>query len=131
MLFLKTQKVYVGGSYINEFDGVYVNNGNAYDLSSGIFTAPKPGVYEFSASVFSWAFHITGWNRVGVEKNNVNDLTFGAWARESDDNSGTLSFTWIMHLNQADTIRLKVFEEIRSFPGKTDFVFSGKFICSI
>ena len=126
--FCKSGKTYPSGSYINAFDGVYVNNGNAYDLSSGIFTAPKPGVYEFSASVYR-GYNPTDWARVGIEKNNANELTFGAYLQ--NDNAGTLSFTWIMQLNQADTIRLKALEEIYCNRDYANCVFSGKFIRSI
>ena len=109
---------------------MYVNNGNAYDLSSGIFTAPKPGTYEFSASVKA---SVEGWARVGIEKNNANELTFGAYADAHDQNyvSEILSFTWIMQLNQADTIRLKAVEEMHCDYNYSDCVFSGKFIRSI
>ena len=128
--FCKTARTYAGGSYIYGFDGVYVNNGNTYDLSSGIFTAPKPGVYEFSVSVYIDGS--SSWHRVGIEKNNANELSFGSYAREKNDNTGTVSFTWIMQLNQADTMRLKAIEEIRCHSaGYADCVFSGKFIRSI
>ena len=116
---------------MNGFQGVYVNNGNAYDLSSGIYTAPKSGVYEFSAAVERGSSPASGWARVGIEKNNANELIFGAYAREESDNSGTLSFTWIIQLNQADTIRLKARENIYCQINYAECVFSGKFICSI
>ena len=128
--FCKTDKTYEGGSYINEFDGFYVSNGNAYDLSSGVFTAPKTGVYEFSASLYKWAYPV-GWSRVGIEKNNENELTFGAYAHDVDDNSGVISYTWILQLNQADTIRLKAIEEVHCQAPTANCVFNGKFIRSI
>ena len=106
------------------------NNGNAYDLSSGIFTAPKSGVYEFSASVYKWGYPV-GWSRIAIEKSNAGELTFGAYAKDADDNSGVMSYTWIMQLNQADTIRLKAKEEIFCGSINTNCVFNGKFIRSI
>ncbi|XP_063434094.1 cerebellin-2-like [Mytilus trossulus] len=33
------------------FDKVWANIGNGYDASSGIFTAPKSGVYQFSCTI--------------------------------------------------------------------------------
>ena len=128
--FCKSDKGWTSGSYINGFDGVYVNNGNTYDLSSGIFTAPKPGVYEFSVSVDVYT-GIGGWHSIGIEKNNANELTFGSYARETNDNTGTLSFTWIMQLNQADTIRLKAREIIQCASESANCIFTGKFIRSI
>ena len=72
-----------------------------------------------------------GWARVGIEKNNANELTFGAFSRDYDDNTGTIGYTWIMQLNQADTIRLKAKEEIFCGSSTTNCVFNGKFIRSI
>ena len=74
--------------------------------------------------------YLADWYRVGIEKNNANELTFCSYAREQNDNTGTLSFTWIMQLNQADTMRLKAIEEIHCATS-AKCIFSGKFIRSI
>ena len=65
-----------------------------------------------------------GWASVCIQKNNVNELTFGAYARDSKDNAGTLSFTWIMQLNKA-------IEEILCGSSNANCVFNGKYIRSI
>ncbi|CAC5423613.1 unnamed protein product [Mytilus coruscus] len=36
-----------------KFDKVWTNNGDGYDPSSGVFTAPKAGLYHFAAVVMS------------------------------------------------------------------------------
>ena len=36
------------------FDHVFTNAGNGYDVTSGIFTAPKAGYYSISAAMLSW-----------------------------------------------------------------------------
>ncbi|CAG2204398.1 C1QL [Mytilus edulis] len=36
-----------------KFDKVWTNNGNGYDPSSGVFTAPLAGLYHFAAVVMS------------------------------------------------------------------------------
>ncbi|CAC5404592.1 C1QL [Mytilus coruscus] len=38
---------------IVKFDKLWTNNLNAYDLTTGVFTAPMPGLYHFSAVVMS------------------------------------------------------------------------------
>ena len=72
-----------------------------------------------------------GWASVNIQKNNVNELAFGAYARDSRDNAGTLSYTWIMQLNKADTIRLKAVEVILCGASTANCVFNGKYIRSI
>ena len=75
--------------------------------------------------------HPVGWARVGIEKNNANELTFGVFSRDYDDNLGSTGYTWIMQLNQADTIRLKAKEDIFCGSITANCVFNGKFIRSI
>lgn len=36
-----------------KFDKVWTNNGNGYDPSSGVFTAPMAGLYHFAAVVMT------------------------------------------------------------------------------
>ena len=81
--------------------------------------------------MYKWGAPV-GWSRVAIEKNNANELTFGAYAYSSTErNTGVISYTWIMQLNQADTIRLKALEEIHCQPTYAECVFNGKFIRSI
>ena len=40
------------GDYINNYDGFNTNYGNSFSLASGIFTSPRKGVFEFSASIY-------------------------------------------------------------------------------
>ena len=79
--------------------------------------------------MYKWGSPV-GWSRVAIEKSNAGELTFGAYAKDADDNIGVMSYTWIMQLNQADTIRLKALEEIRCAT-YVECVFNGKFIRSI
>lgn len=38
---------------IVKFDKLWMNNLNAYDVTTGVFTAPMPGLYHFAAVVMS------------------------------------------------------------------------------
>ena len=114
------------GEYLKDFNGFLTNDGNCFDLSSGIFTPSRPGVYEFSASIFHT---LIGFYSLIVEKSNGKVLEFHASAGNVDNNYDTLSFSWIIDINQGETIRLKV-SNIGAFVAYADsnWVFNGKFI---
>ena len=64
-----------------------------------------------------------------VEKSNGKVLEFHASAGNVDNNYDTLSFSWIIDINQGETIRLKVggngkFEAYAD----SNWMFNGKFI---
>ena len=40
------------GQYITGFAEFLINIGDSFTLSDGIFTAPRNGIYEFSASIY-------------------------------------------------------------------------------
>ena len=48
------------GTRIHSFDTQRLNIGNAMNLSSGVFTASKPGIYHFSASFIKTGGGIIG-----------------------------------------------------------------------
>ena len=119
----KTSGNYSHGKYIDGYDGLLTNYGNHFSLSTGIFTAPREGIFEFFTTTES---HSRGAaNYLNVEKNNVKELQF----LKSDDYESPLSLSWMMELKQGDTIRLK------SSGGygfhctpKANCLFNGKFI---
>ena len=119
---------YSSREYIKDFNGFLTYHGTCFDLASGIFTTPRPGVYEFSAAVT----HVNrGYNLLIVEKSNGEVLKFGTTDTSAVDGDGgdILSFSWIMELNQGETVRLRV-GEYGAFGSDTNFncIFNGKFI---
>merc|ERR1712150_37495 len=116
------------GEYIKDFNGFLTNYGNCFDLASGIFTSPRPGVYEFAASVT----HVNrGFHFLIIEKNNSEVFRLGDGDTSAVDGDGgdTLSFSWIMDLKQGETVRLRV-SEYGEFVSDTydPWIFNGKFI---
>ena len=84
---------------IVDFDNFYINNGNIFDLSTGIFTAPINGNYEFS---FTGFISQTGPGRVEVLKNEEK-------IHEFESNSETnIASTWIIPLQLGDTLQLRM-----------------------
>ena len=122
----KTSGTFATGSYLDDFDKFLTNQGNAFVLSDGIFTAQRTGTYEFSVS----AFHIiNGYSRISVEKNGISELKFSTWENTGGDYSDdTLTFSWIMELKQKDIIRLKVTDGRFYCGSPNGCIFNGKYI---
>ena len=115
------------GSYISSYTKFLTNHGNAFSLSTGIFTAPRSGVYEFYSSTLGAN---DGAHYITVQKNNVDELRFRMELTDKGghNNNNNLSFDWIMKLEQGDTVRLKVTDG--SFACRSSYacVFNGKYI---
>ena len=69
------------GQYITGFAEFLINIGDSFTLSDGIFTAPRNGIYEFSASAYHQE---TNDNRLTVVKNDEQILKFLDWYREME-----------------------------------------------
>ena len=123
----KTDGIFVTGQYLNKYDGFLTSYGDSFDLASGIFTSPRKGVFEFSAAIYH---NTQGANDLIVEKSNINVLGF-----HTTNNAGTadpLNFSWIMELQQGDTIRLKVTDgRFSAAYSYFNWTFNGKFIRNI
>ena len=68
-----TSHTYNSGDDINGYDAFLANYGNAFDLASGIFTTPQPGIYEFSFAMYHGE---KGSADIKVWKNDAEELTF-------------------------------------------------------
>jgi len=91
---------FTAGITINDFTGFATNVGNAsnFILSSGIFLAPRNGIYEFSASVS----HDHSGDDFAVMKNQEQVLQINLWW------ASTNGFNWIMELQKGDQLQLQV-----------------------
>ena len=103
------------------FDKLLLANiGGGYDIETGKFKAPIKGTYEFSLTVNS----DDGYGGVFVERNGTNE--WGFYSRSVAHSS--IGPTWIMHLNQYDTIRLRVQGVAVYTDSQNNRIFSGKLI---
>ena len=111
--------------YFEGFGGYLTNIGNNFELSNGTFTAPRKGIYEFSAAATGYD---NSYSRLTVQHNDADVVSFSTYG-----NYDTLSFNWIMDLQQGDTIRLRnTHGRFRCESGvngyKYDCIFNGKLI---
>ena len=122
---VKTSGSYATGAYIDGYDRFLTNYGNHFSLSTGIFTAPREGIFEFFTATENILDTISA---IIVEKNNAKELEF----LKRDDFESPLSFSWMMELKQGDTIRLKVNGGFGFHCTPTaNCLFNGKFIRGI
>jgi hypothetical protein len=85
------------------FDKVVTNVGNAYDLSSGQFTAPVPGVFVFAVTMMSDPNH---YNRYQIMKNG-NQLLGNLLSHGSATTYDTSSQTIVVILMAGDRVTVQ------------------------
>ena len=117
---------FIAGMTINDFTGFATNVGNAsnFILSSGIFLAPRNGIYEFSASL-SFDDDTFGYsNDLAVMKNQEQFLQINLWTSWVSTNG----FNWIMELQKGDQVQLQVISGHFRRDTYVNCLFSGKII---
>ncbi|XP_053199102.1 hyaluronan mediated motility receptor-like [Scomber japonicus] len=90
-----------GISKILIFNKVFTNIGNAYNSKTGLFTAPRKGVYHFSFMTFGYSTYTSG--AILVKNGNYQVST---WEFKGPDSSDTTSNTVILELNHKDTVNI-------------------------
>ncbi|XP_049923740.1 uncharacterized protein LOC126404512 [Epinephelus moara] len=90
-----------GTSRILIFNRVFTNIGNAYNGTTGIFTASLKGVYHFSFMTFGYNSHTSG---AILVKNGQYQVS--TWEFTGPDTSDTTSNTVILELNVRDTVNV-------------------------
>ena len=103
--------------YIN-FTNFWMDEEHAFNLSTGIFTAPLDGFYEFS---FVSYLKENIKSQITVEKNG--HVEFSSYRKKIIHND-TDGLNWIMNLKMGDRIRLK----IDNFYDGSFRIFNGKLI---
>nr|XP_046237221.1 protein CROWDED NUCLEI 2-like isoform X2 [Scatophagus argus] len=83
------------------FDKVFTNVGNAYNPKTGIFTAPRKGVYHFSFMTFGYNLYTSG--AILVKNGHYQVST---WEFTGPDSTDTTSNTVILELNAGETVNI-------------------------
>ena len=119
-----TKHVNLANNEVVKFDKVWTNIGNGYDSSSGVFTAPRGGVYQFSCSAMTAYDKIL---RLHLMKND--QRTVSLYPGQSGYNTGTLSM--VLELKKGDRVYIKQGgreKSLYSESGSNFCMFSGYFI---
>ena len=120
--YIKPQTTFTDGQYITGFKEFLINIGESFTLSDGIFTAPRNGIYEFSASIHHQR-HVGGDVVLALVRNSEQVVKF------QDTQYATLTFNWIMKLQRGDKIQLQVVEGVfLCANGNRNCIFNGKII---
>nr|XP_057923616.1 uncharacterized protein LOC131125773 isoform X2 [Doryrhamphus excisus] len=84
------------------FGKVHINMGNAYDIQTGVFTAPSEGVYFFTLSCFTYWGNI----HVGVHRKkmdgNTESMMVASASVDKDGDGATVSR--VIHLGKGDEV---------------------------
>ncbi|CAG2250415.1 C1QL [Mytilus edulis] len=83
------------------FDKAITNNGNCYNIVTGIFTAPIAGTYYFSSTIFTKRKSTV---EMSLRVNEKDEMMIYACATNLPNNSGTNSV--IVKLNKDDKVKI-------------------------
>jgi len=113
------------------FDKEYLNLGGGMNLASGVFTAPKAGIYTFSFIALSSATGsgYSGYGGVYIQRNGAN-VAMG-YSRIWGATSGTVSTTSIeatLKLNKGDSITIRLHEGKFYSNGNIHTQFTGSLV---
>lgn len=111
---------------IVKFEKVWTNIGNSYDSNTGVFIAPRHGIYQFSCSAMTGNGHTL---RLHLYKNELPIVSL--YPGTAGHNMGTLNM--VLELNQCDRVYIKhpntsVENSLYSESGSHFSMFSGYMI---
>jgi hypothetical protein len=89
------------------YDVMQLNDGIAMDVTTGLFTAPRPGTYVFGFSGVDLAGGVD--MVINIYKNDKLKLTkelIGSGGPVGPANHGTAAIPFVLHLEAGDTIRV-------------------------
>ena len=104
------------------FDSAAINTKGVLNLATGVFTAPRAGIYVFSKSSFTGQ---TGYKVIQVMKNGRKQfIVTDGYSRGSGDH---MSYYWMDQLNAGETLKLVNSASYSPIQSNTNnpFIFNG------
>ena len=105
-----------------KFDDVTVNRGNGYDPSTGVFTAPRKGLYHISCSIMAYSNHDVHFQL------NKNDAAH-TYAYSNNGGHTTSTINAIVEMKKGDRVFIKHrVSKSQKISGSLHSTFSGYFM---
>ncbi len=104
------------------FDVEVVNEGNAMNLTSGIFTVPRPGIYFFSfagVARFLSSSTVDFWSRLFLNGNLIGASNV-AENKGPVDQYSPMSFQWTLNLKKGDQLWMEI-----NYSGSASFLYES------
>jgi len=113
------------------FEKVYLNLGGGMNAASGVFTAPKAGIYAFSfvGDGYGSGSGHAGYGWVYLQRNGVNvAIGYSLISGAARNTYSAFSIHATMKLDKGDTITISHFEGIIFSNGNSHIQFTGSLL---
>ena len=126
--FSGTRKSYIRARQTVTFDSAAINTKGVLNLATGVFTAPRAGIYVFSKSSFTG--QTTKYKLIYVLKNGRKQFFIADGHSSSSGYGDNMAYYWMDQLNAGDTLKLVNSADSSSYApiqsnANNPFIFNG------
>ena len=102
--FSGVRRRYIGRGQTVNFDSAAINTKGVLNLATGVFTAPRAGIYVFSKSSFTGK--TTQYKIIQVMKNGGKQFYIADGRSSSSGSGDNMAYYWMDQLNAGETLKL-------------------------
>ena len=103
---VRNQGSNIGRGQTVTFNSAAINTKGVLNLATGVFTAPRAGIYVFSKSLFTGKT-TQQYKRIQVTKNGRKQFFIHDGPSSSSANGDNMAYYWMDQLNAGDTLKLE------------------------